>query len=172
MTERRSTRANKGAKYKEFVADGMLNFFWEKEKPLAVRRLETTYPRKTRTLKYFLEQAAVLPEIGDPDTDIDCRLYTTDEIEASLALVEMSREAEEKRKPSQEEIDAAVELTSLSKNWEERRATEQVEIPKVKTSRKRANKTSKPPPNKRAKKNSDEVVTTSNDPLPSVSPTK
>ncbi|XP_077114859.1 uncharacterized protein LOC143769820 [Ranitomeya variabilis] len=170
MTERRSTRANKGAKYKEFVADGMLNFFWEKEKP-PVHRLETTY-LKNRTLKYILEQAAVLPEIGDPDTDIDCRLYTTDEIEASLALVEMSREAEEKRKPSQEEIDAAVALMSLSKNWEERRATEQAKIPKVKTSRKRANKTSKPPPNKRAKKTSDEVVTTSNDPLPSSSPNK
>ncbi|XP_077137052.1 uncharacterized protein LOC143794028 [Ranitomeya variabilis] len=141
MTERRSTRPKKEASYKEYVA-----------RKTPARRAKPTY-KKRRTLKFFLEQAAILPEIGDPNTEVDCRLYTTEEIEASL---EMARQGAEKRIPNQEEIDAAVALMDLSRNWEERRAAEQAEKLKMKKkSRKKNDNTSKPPPKKRSKKNSD-----------------
>ncbi|XP_077149069.1 uncharacterized protein LOC143810064 [Ranitomeya variabilis] len=141
MTERRSTRPKKEASYKEYVA-----------KKTPARRKKATY-KKRRTLKFFLEQAAILPEIGDPDTEVDCRLYTIEEIEASLELAKTSRQGEEKRIPNPEDIDDAVALMDLSRNWEEPRAAEQAEKLKMKKrSRKRTDKTSKPPPKKRSKK--------------------
>ncbi|KAM4023663.1 uncharacterized protein ACNLHF_024624 isoform 2-T2 [Anomaloglossus baeobatrachus] len=130
MTERRSARINKGARYKEYVTNGQLNFSWEKEKPLAVQRIESTYRGNTRTLKYIEKQTAVLPEIGEHDTEVDCRLYLTDVFEAALTLWELSKKAREPREPDH-------------KN----------DPKKKKNKGKRAAKTSKPRPKKRAKKN-------------------
>ncbi|KAM4023662.1 uncharacterized protein ACNLHF_024624 isoform 1-T1 [Anomaloglossus baeobatrachus] len=154
MTERRSARINKGARYKEYVTNGQLNFSWEKEKPLAVQRIESTYRGNTRTLKYIEKQTAVLPEIGEHDTEVDCRLYLTDEIDAAIGLIELSRQFEDKTPPDPDVFEAALTLWELSKKAREPREPDHKNDPKKKKNKgKRAAKTSKPRPKKRAKKN-------------------
>ncbi|XP_077136896.1 uncharacterized protein LOC143793800 [Ranitomeya variabilis] len=127
MTERRSARTNKGARYKKYVSDGLLDILCKKEKP-PVRRVEPKNRKEKKTLKYFLEQAAVLPEIGEPGTQIECIPYSIEEIEAELK--KPARKFKEPRSPDppenqNEEIDSGTA----------------------------ADKSSKPPPKKKAKKN-------------------
>ncbi|XP_077131267.1 uncharacterized protein LOC143785987 [Ranitomeya variabilis] len=109
---RRSTRKNKGVRYTAPPP---------REAPI--------YKRKRRTMKYYLEQAAVLPAIGDPDTVIETPVITQVEFAAMFGLMPTKRKFEEEPTASDQ---------TENQKWEN-------------DSGKAANKTSEPPPEKKPK---------------------
>ncbi|KAM4044329.1 uncharacterized protein ACNLHF_008326 [Anomaloglossus baeobatrachus] len=83
---RRSTRKNKGVR----------RAYTPPPEPPKNKRKRTCKKKnmmdiKQRTLEYYRERAAILPEIGDPPTLIESHIYTNEELEAMLVFTPTKR---------------------------------------------------------------------------------